>query len=171
MAKRPEQATRNKLRSEERDSLLSSIGRNGYLVTLLVIIVFGIFVLAPQVQMLYQQRQQISDVQAQVDAAKAAALKMQTERVRWEDPVYVRAQARNRLYYVMPGEVSYLVMDANGVNQSDVTGTVGSAIAARTHSAEVSKDIHTTRNNWMNNLLESVIRSGTDEPTAKKLSN
>ena len=168
MAKRPEQATRNKLRSEDRDSLLSSIGRNGYLVTLLVIIVFGIFTLAPQVQMLYQQRQQIADVQAQVDAAKQAALNMQTERKRWEDPVYVRAQARNRLYYVMPGEVSYLVMDANGVNQSDVSGTVGSQITKRTHMAEVSKDIHTTKNNWMNNLLESVIRSGTDEPVAKK---
>ena len=46
---------------------------------------------------------------------------MQAERDRWQDPVYIRSQARDRLYYVLPGEVSYLVMDSEGLDFSDTS--------------------------------------------------
>jgi hypothetical protein len=38
-----------------------------------------------------------------------AALK--AERDRWDDPAYVRAQARARLRMVMPGDVAYVRLD------------------------------------------------------------
>jgi hypothetical protein len=30
---------------------------------------------------------------------------------RWNDPAYVKAQARERLHYVMPGETAYVVLE------------------------------------------------------------
>ncbi|BDS49371.1 MULTISPECIES: septum formation initiator family protein [Rhodoluna] len=137
---------------------------NTYTLTLLTVIVFGVVTLAPRVQTWVTQRQQIAEAQAAVDKAKQDVLDMQEERKRWEDPVYIRAQARDRLYYVMPGEVSYLVMDADGVDMSDTSGTVGAMLAERANTDEISTDIRQTSNNWVDAVLESVIRAGIEEP-------
>ena len=96
---------------------------------------------------------------------------MTEERKRWEDPVYVRAQARDRLYYVMPGEVSYLVMDASGVDMSDTSGTVGEMLAERANTTEISQSLRKTKNNWVDAVLYSVVRAGLDEPTTTKAKN
>ena len=37
--------------------------------------------------------------------------RLRDERERWNDETFIMTQARERLYYVMPGEVSYLVID------------------------------------------------------------
>ncbi len=132
------------------------------------VLVFGAFSLAQPLQVWFQQRQAIADLQAGLQQAKDNVKKMQVERLRWEDPVYIRAQARDRLYYVMPGEVSYLVMDAAGVSQSDVSGTLGAKLAERKNTAEFSQSILQTKNNWMDNVLESVVRSGIEEPSKAK---
>ncbi|MDP2773412.1 MAG: septum formation initiator family protein [Nocardioides sp.] len=39
---------------------------------------------------------------------------LEREKRRWSDPAYVRAQARERLSYVMPNETSYVVLDEDG---------------------------------------------------------
>jgi hypothetical protein len=96
---------------------------------------------------------------------------MTEERKRWEDPVYVRAQARDRLYYVMPGEVSYLVMDAQGVDMSDTTGTVGEMLAERANTTEITTNLRKTKQNWVDSVLYSVVRAGLDEPTETKATN
>jgi cell division protein FtsB len=137
----------------------------------LAVIVLGVVTLAPTVQTLFIQRQQILDLQAQVDQAKKDVANMTEERKRWEDPVYVRAQARDRLYYVMPGEVSYLVMDANGVDMSDTTGTVGQMLADRANTTEITQSLRKTKHNWVDAVLYSVVRAGLDEPTKPKVSN
>jgi cell division protein FtsB len=140
---------------------------NARTVTLLLIIVIGVVTLAPRVQTWFIQRQQIAEAQAQLQAAKDDVKKMEVERRRWEDPAYIRAQARDRLYYVMPGEVSYLVMDADGVDLSDTSGTVGARMAADKNTNEISTSIRQTKNNWVDAVLESVVRAGTEEPTAE----
>ncbi len=89
---------------------------------------------------------------------------MKAERTRWEDPVYIRSQARDRLYYVMPGEVSYLVMDATGIDESDVSGTVGAMIAARTNNSEITNTVRSAKSNWVDALVETVVRSGIEQP-------
>lgn len=137
----------------------------------LAVIVMGVVTLAPTVQTLFIQRQQILDLQAQVDQAKKDVANMTEERKRWEDPVYVRAQARDRLYYVMPGEVSYLVMDANGVDMSDTTGTVGQMLADRANTTEITQSLRKTKHNWVDSVLYSVVRAGLDEPTTAKAGN
>jgi len=133
--------------------------------TILVMIVIGVFTIAPSVQTFFNYRQQISDMAAQVQTAKDAVAHMQTERKRWDDPVYVRSQARARLYYVLPGEVSYLVMDAGSVNTSDTSGTVGAMLSDKRNTDVISSTIRTTADNWVDDIVGSVIRAGIEQPT------
>ncbi|MEY4296402.1 MAG: hypothetical protein RL016_248 [Actinomycetota bacterium] len=156
--------------SEPRDNMLRGLKLDTRTITLSIILVFGIATLAPQIQVFIEQQQTIADVRAQVTAKEQAVAEMKAERKRWEDPVYIRSQARDRLYYVMPGEVSYLVMDAAGIDQSDTSGTVGDMIANRTNNSQITSSVHATKANWMDALVETVVRSGIEQPTeeAKK---
>lgn len=139
---------------------------NTYTITLLAMIVLGVLTLAPRVQEWFVLRQQVAQAQADVAKARSDVKNMQSEVKRWEDPVYIRSQARDRLYYVMPGEVSYLVMDAEGVNTSDVSGTVGAMLADQRNYGQISKSIKETRNNWVDSVIETVVVAGIDEPKA-----
>ncbi len=140
------------------------IGLDVRTITLATVLVLGIFTLAPKAQVLIEQQQQLADIRAQVAASEADVEAMKAERTRWEDPVYIRSQARDRLYYVMPGEVSYLVMDATGIDESDVSGTVGAMIAARTNNGEISTTVRSAKSNWVDALVETVVRSGIEQP-------
>jgi len=139
---------------------------NTYTITLLAMIVLGVLTLAPRVQEWFILRQQVAQAQADVEQARKDVTTMQSEVKRWEDPVYIRSQARDRLYYVMPGEVSYLVMDAEGVNTSDISGTVGAMLADERNYGQISKSIKETRNNWVDSIMETVIVAGIDVPKA-----
>ncbi|MCX8530085.1 MAG: septum formation initiator family protein [Rhodoluna sp.] len=141
---------------------------NTYTITLLAMIVLGVLTLAPRVQEWFVLRQQVAAAQAAVEQARQDVTTMQAEVKRWEDPVFIRSQARDRLYYVMPGEVSYLVMDADGVNTSDISGTVGAMLADQRNYGQISKSIKETRNNWVDSLVETVIVAGIDLPKAAK---
>jgi len=52
-------------------------------------------------------QQQIRDHQAEID-------RLNSELARWKDPDYVRAQARERLGWVVPGEKGYRVLGPDG---------------------------------------------------------
>ena len=68
------------------------------------------------------QRGQIADARAHnaQDAARVKALQQQLRQ--WQDPAYVKAQARSRLHFVLPGEIAYVVL-----NPSPAPATPGSA--------------------------------------------
>lgn len=137
---------------------------NSYTLALLAVILVGVFTLAPSVQIWYEQRQKISDYQTLVQEAKDNLAGMQEERLRWDDEVYIRAQARDRLYFVMPGEVSFLVMDADGIDMSDTSGTVGAMLAERRDSSGFSLEVLASEKNWVEALLESALRAGLEQP-------
>ena len=61
-----------------------------------------------------QQRSHINELKTSIAQHEANIDALETEKARWDDPAYVRAQARARLGYVMPGEKTYLVLDENG---------------------------------------------------------
>jgi cell division protein FtsB len=79
--------------------------------TFSLIAVFFIFalVLAPPIQHYFTQRAQINALRAQVDGDRTALEAARIELMRWQDPDYVKAQARERLHFVMPGERQYIV--------------------------------------------------------------
>jgi hypothetical protein len=66
-------------------------------------------VLAPPIQNYFNQRAQINALEAQVDSDRAVLEAARLELMRWQDPEYVKAQARERLHFVMPSERQYIV--------------------------------------------------------------
>ena len=57
------------------------------------------------------QRGDIGDYQAKVAAQEKRVADLTRARERWNDPAYVKAQARQRLHFVMPGETVYIVLE------------------------------------------------------------
>ena len=137
---------------------------NSYTLATLAVILVGIFTLAPSIQIWYEQRREIADYQAMVEQAKSDLENMKAERARWDDEVYIRSQARDRLYFVMPGEVSFLVMDADGIDLSDQSGTVGAMLAQRRKIIDFSTEVVASKGSWIENFLESAVRAGLEEP-------
>ena len=64
---------------------------------------------------LLDQHYRLSALQGRIDQNNALIAKLQGEVDRWSDPAFVKAQARQRLKYVMPGEVGYIVLEADEV--------------------------------------------------------
>jgi cell division protein FtsB len=59
------------------------------------------------------QRGDIGDYEAKVAAQEKRVAELTRSRERWNDPAYVKAQARERLHFVMPGETVYIVLEAD----------------------------------------------------------
>jgi cell division protein FtsB len=60
------------------------------------------------------QRAHISDLKSAIAEREASIDALEREKRRWDDPAYVRAQARERFGYLMPGETGFQVLDQDG---------------------------------------------------------
>lgn len=147
--------------------MLRTLRLNSSWVSVILIIVLGAFVVSPDVEAFLNQRRQIVEMEESIRLAREQVEQMEAERDRWQDPVYIRSQARNRLYYVLPGEVSYLVMDAESLDFSDTSGTVGALLSERRSADEISTEIAAANDNWIDSLLESFMRAATDKPDSE----
>ena len=56
------------------------------------------------------QRHEIAKLEQAQQVHRERVAELEHRRRQWEDPAYVKAQARKRLQYVMPGEVGYVVI-------------------------------------------------------------
>jgi cell division protein FtsB len=65
--------------------------------------------LAPPIKNYFVQRAQISALKSQLASDRAALDAARRELTQWQDPNYVKSQARERLHFVMPGERQYIV--------------------------------------------------------------
>jgi len=61
-----------------------------------------------------EQRRQLSDLHDQIARSNANIKDLQREQERWSDPAYRQQMARDKFNFVMPGEVSLIVLDENG---------------------------------------------------------
>ena len=68
----------------------------------------------------WQQRADIQEKRAEIAMREATIDDLEETKARWDDPAYVRQQARERFGWVMPGEVGYRVIGADGVVEGDV---------------------------------------------------
>ncbi|TDX76587.1 septum formation initiator [Rathayibacter sp. PhB151] len=134
---------------------VAGVRGSGFTLLVMGIMILAVVVLAPSVKNFVEQRAEISELQRSVDAAKTQSQNLDEQRVRWSDPAFIRAQARERLYFVMPGEVSYLVLDDIAVAQQ----------AAQPASNSVQK----TPSDWAGSLLSSIAVSGLGDPTTAEL--
>ena len=133
-------------------------------VSVILVIILGTYLISPDVQSYLNQRREIVEMEQSIQLAKDAVVDMQAERDRWQDPVYIRSQARDRLYYVLPGEVSYLVMDSEGLDFSDTSNTVGALLAQQRNADEISLEVSAAKANWVDSLMETLLRSAMETP-------
>ena len=86
-------------------------------------------VLAHSLRVYFAQSQEIAAVKVDIAVKQEQIAELEDKLNRWEDPQYVRSVARVRLGWVMPGEVGYRVIDADGrvLNGSEDIEGVGSS--------------------------------------------
>lgn len=61
-----------------------------------------------------KQRAHLGDLNDQIAERQASINDLEREKRRWDDPVFVKTQARKRLRYVMPGDTGFQVRGADG---------------------------------------------------------
>ncbi|WP_309616754.1 septum formation initiator family protein [Salinibacterium sp.] len=133
---------------------LRTIRFSGFTVLMLSLLILAVIVLAPNLRVFIEQRQQIAALQQTVDDAQQSVDELDKNVARWGDPAYIKSQARERLFYVFPGEVSYLVIGDGGAVVSN-------------SALPISDKIQTTKVDWANTLLSSIFTAGlTDAPPA-----
>jgi|TARA_B110000305_G_scaffold228676_1_gene278741 cell division protein FtsB len=137
---------------------------NSVSVSVILVIILGTYLISPDVQSYLNQRREIVEMEQSIQLAKDAVVDMQAERDRWQDPIYIRSQARDRLYYVLPGEVSYLVMDSEGLDFSDTSNTLGALLAQQRNADEISLEVSAAKANWVDSLMETLLRSAMETP-------
>lgn len=121
---------------------------SGFSVTLLSVVVLGVWALVPTFGTFLDQRQKIAAMQEAVQVTEDRLIELQQERDRWSDPAYVSTQARERLFYVRPGEIIYLI--DNDLAAGELPGDIG----------PVSDEITVRQGDWMANMLRSVTGAG-----------
>lgn len=62
----------------------------------------------------FAQRSEIAGLRADVDAARDRVAALEVQKQRWDDPAFVAAEARRRLHFVLPGEVGFVTLGAEG---------------------------------------------------------
>jgi cell division protein FtsB len=129
---------------------------SGFALTVLGLIVAALVVLAPQLKTLVEQRQQIAQLEQQVQDAHDDLDDLDAEVARWSDPAYVESQARDRLYYVYPGDVTYLLLDDDGTPAVD-------------DQQPISDQLQATDVDWLTAFLSSVYTAGLTEATPGQL--
>ncbi len=127
---------------------LGGIRFSGFTAIMLGLVVLAAFVLVPSVGTFIDQRQQIAALEESIQVGHERITQLEAERDRWADPAFITSQARERLYYVTPGEVVYLV-------DNDVP-----ADAVPPEQEAVSEDVVTTQTDWMSQLVRSVASAG-----------
>jgi cell division protein FtsB len=119
---------------------------SGRLLALAVVLVAVIVMLAPSVSRYVQQESELEVLRAEIADQQQDQAAYQSELARWEDPAFVRQQARERIFLVMPGETRYLVKGADGIEDSTVAGSAADP-------AELP---------WVDSLWSSITRAATD---------
>ncbi|MCQ1957175.1 septum formation initiator family protein [Arthrobacter sp. zg-Y826] len=118
---------------------------SGRLLVLAMVMVAITVLLAPSVRTYLQQRSEIAVMKAEIAEAEATQAELEVQLGRWEDPAYIKQQARDRIFLVMPGEKRYLVKGENGVEQAEQLA-----------SEEEPEDLQ-----WVDSLWDSVKKSAT----------
>ncbi|MFS0852669.1 FtsB family cell division protein [Microbacterium sp. 179-I 3D4 NHS] len=132
----------------------SGIRLSAFSVIMLSLVVLGAWVLVPTLGTFIDQRQKIAALEASVKVSEEQIQALEKERERWQDPAYITTQARERLYYVKPGEVVYLI-----------DNDLDPATLLR-EQEPVSDTLEETSSDWMPQLLRTLTGSGLSDTAA-----
>jgi cell division protein FtsB len=104
--------------SQEAVSARRSVGRRvsvtGRAIALAVVLLILTISYASSLRIYFAQAQDIASTKAEISQRQLVIADLQTDLGRWDDPAYVKTQARARLGWVVPGETGYEVVGADG---------------------------------------------------------
>jgi cell division protein FtsB len=123
---------------------------SGRMLALAVVMIAITIMLAPTVKIFIDKRAEIAALEADIAAKQSAQDDLKRQVSRWQDPNYVKQQARDRINMVMPGETGYWVFG------SDLPA---GAAASDPGAAAVQDPANVP---WVDSLWESIRRSATD---------
>ena len=123
---------------------------SGRLLALGVVMIAITILLAPTVKIFLDKRAEIAALQADIAAKQTKQEDLKRQVSRWQDPNYVKQQARDRINMVMPGETGYWVFGSD-LPAATSSGTAGAASAQNPANLP-----------WVDALWESIRRSATD---------
>lgn len=135
---------------------LRGIRFSGFSLVMMGILVLAVVILAPSLHSYAAQQQQIDQLRASVKEAQGTVDDARAQRERWNDRTYVITQARERLSYVLPGDISFLVIN-------DLPHTAPAAT-----TAPVSKQIQEDDQvDWLHSMFASIMTAGLGQEAQK----
>ena len=134
---------------------LGSVRISGVTILTLALVILGVGILGPQINVLVEQRRDVADLEQLVREKEMAIDDLEKQRARWEDPAYIRAQARERLFYVMPGEISFIVIRDVPIVERPLE--------------KPSTAVQSTESDWVRGLFNSVMVAGLSDATPAEL--
>jgi cell division protein FtsB len=102
--------------------------------------------IAPPVKHYFTQRAQISALNSQLASDNKALDAARQELLLWQDPEYIKSQARERLHFVLPGERQYIVTENGTVSNTDEGTKVANSL--------------TDGQPWYSRLIASITEAG-----------
>jgi Septum formation initiator len=79
-----------------------------------VVLLILVISYASSLRIFFSQRHDIVSTKAEIVARQQAIEQLQAELARWNDDEYVKTEARERLGWVVPGEIGYRVVGPDG---------------------------------------------------------
>jgi cell division protein FtsB len=119
------------------------------MLALAVVMVAITIMLAPTVKIFFDKKAEIDALNADIAARQAEGDALRQQVSRWQDPNYVKQQARDRINMVMPGETGYWVFGSD-LPAGETSSQPGAA-------AQDPADLP-----WVDSLWESITRAATD---------
>ena len=123
---------------------------SGRMLALAVVMVAITIMLAPTVKIFFDKKAEIDALNADIAARQAEGDALRQQVSRWQDPNYVKQQARDRINMVMPGETGYWVFGSDEPAGESSSPAAGAA-------AQDPADLP-----WVDSLWESIRRAATD---------
>ncbi|MET4589973.1 septum formation initiator family protein [Arthrobacter sp. 754] len=122
---------------------------SGRMLALAVVMIAITIMLAPTVKIFFDKRAELAALSADIESRQAEQDNLRQQISRWQDPNYVKQQARDRINMVMPGESGYWVF--------------GTDLPAGTSSSQTATAVQDPADlPWVDSLWESIRRAATD---------
>ncbi len=134
----------------------TSLRFSGLTVIAVALFIGGALIVSPNLSTYVQQQRELSELRESVRQQRQAVNEADAERKKWADPVYIRSQARDRLFYVLPGETQLSVID-----------DIPLPIEVR---EETNAKLARIDGNWARSLVTSFLSAGTTAATPDQLS-
>ena len=135
---------------------LRGLRLSGFSLVMMGLLIMAVVVLAPGIRTYADQRQQIESLTIAVEDQQGTVDELKSERERWNDRTYVTTQARDRLSYVLPGDVSFLVIN-----------DLALPVAGGTAEPAATPTLQTTNVDWLSSMFASVMTAGLAPEAAK----